>query len=146
MPTLVRDLTVRSDTANLQQVREFVGDAVRESRLPERDAALVVLAADEALTSFIRHAHRSRRNSVSRVTVDVDDVRVRICIDEAGHDVEIEQCSDEDLKRHIELARKDELAIFLIQLIMDEINYGFRKGFQNRLELTKFIYTADAAP
>ncbi len=32
------------------------------------------------------------------------------------------------------------MGIFLLRQIMDEIQYTYRKGFQNDLELVRFIY------
>ena len=141
MQTQVRDLTVGCDTANLQQVRAFVGDTVRESRLTDREQSLLVLAADEVLTSIIRHAHRTSVNGMCRVTVDVDDVRVRILVDETGDEVDLARFSESELARRVEQTRQDEIGIFLIRAIVDEINYVYRRGFQNRLELTKFVYS-----
>ncbi|MHC5020509.1 MAG: ATP-binding protein [Planctomycetota bacterium] len=128
MSTLVRDLTVSNDTANLQQVRAFVSDVIRESALTARARALMVLAADEAVTSIIRNAVRAAGgetgNGLCHVSVDVDSTR-----------------------KHIAEGREKEIGIFLIRAIVDEINYTYRKGFQNQLEIVKFVLPdAPAAP
>lgn len=142
MSTLVRDLTVSNDTANLQQVRAFVGDAIRESALPDRQQVLLVLAVDEAVTSTIRHAVRTARgagNGLCHVTVDVDATRVRVVIDDSGADPDLTGLSDADLRAHVAAGRREEIGIFLIRSIVDEINYSYRKGFQNQLEIVKFV-------
>ena len=76
MSIQVRDLTVSNDTANLQQVRAFVADAISESALTTRSRLLLVLAADEAVTSIIRNAVRvaggGSGNGLCHVSVDVD--------------------------------------------------------------------------
>ncbi|MCI0340722.1 MAG: ATP-binding protein [Planctomycetales bacterium] len=140
MPTLTKDITVPNHTRSLSEVRSFVAEAVHESALSRREKDLVVLAADEALTSIIHHAHAAGRDGTCHVTVDVDDVRVRILIDDSGRDFDMGAVSDEDLRSQIEKARQYEMGIFLLRAILDEINYTFRKGFQNQLELVKFVY------
>ncbi len=140
MPTLTRDISVPNHTRSLAEVRSFVAEAVHESPLRRREKDLLVLAADEALTSIIHNAHAAGRNGTCHVTVDVDEVRVRILIDDSGHDFDMGSVTDEDLRLHIEKARQYEMGIFLLRAICDEINYTFRKGFQNQLELVKFVY------
>ncbi len=143
MSTLVRDLTVSNDTANLQQVRAFVADAISESELSGRSRSLMVLAADEAVTSIIRHAVHvaggETGNGLCHVSVDVDATRVRIVIDDTGADPDLTTLSDVELQKHIVEGRKNEIGIFLIRAIVDEINYVYRKGFQNQLEIVKFV-------
>lgn len=143
MSTLVRDLTVSNDTANLQQVRAFVADAISESELSGRSRSLMVLAADEAVTSIIRNAVRvaggDDGNGLCHVTVDVDATRVRIVIDDSGADPDLTTLSDSELQSHIAEGRQNEIGIFLIRAIVDEINYVYRKGFQNVLEIVKFV-------
>jgi anti-sigma regulatory factor (Ser/Thr protein kinase) len=143
MSTLVRDLTVSNDTANLQQVRAFVSDVIRESALTARARALMVLAADEAVTSIIRNAVRAAGgetgNGLCHVSVDVDATRVRIVIDDSGADPDLTTLSEAELHKHIAEGREKEIGIFLIRAIVDEINYTYRKGLQNQLEIVKFV-------
>ncbi len=149
MSTLVRDLTVSNDTANLQQVRAFVADAISESELSGRARSLMVLAADEAVTSIIRNAVRAADgetgNGLCHVSVDVDSTRVRIVIDDSGADPDLTTLTDAELHTHIAEGRQNEIGIFLIRAIVDEINYVYRKGFQNQLEIVKFVLPATPA-
>ena len=40
----------------------------------------------------------------------------------------------------LDTTRKHELGVFLMRKLCDEVNYSFKKGFQNHLELLKFLY------
>jgi anti-sigma regulatory factor (Ser/Thr protein kinase) len=124
-------------------VRAFVADAIRGSALSERQQTLLVLATDEAVTSIIRHAVRvsgGSGNGLCHVTVDVDATRVRVVIDDSGADSDLTGLSDAALREHIAAGRSEEIGIFLIRAIVDEINYVYRKGFQNQFEMVKFIF------
>ena len=99
-----------------------------------------MLAVDEAVTSIVRHSERTSGNGLCHLTVDVDEVRTRIVIDDSTLDIDLTSLSDDELRNHIAAGRAEEMGIFLIRAIVDEINYTFRKGFQNQLELVKFAY------
>ena len=71
--------------------------------------------------------------------ISIDDKCVRVRIAESGNDLELEDMSAPELKSWIEHARSTELGVFLIRQIMDEVDYTYRKGTENRLELVKHL-------
>ena len=46
---------------------------------------------------------------------------------------------ERELRAHLENERKHQMGIFLMREVMDEVNYTYRKGFQNELTLVKFV-------
>ena len=143
MTTQLQDLTIDARPSNLHLVRSFVAATVRESRLPQRQRSLLVLAVDEALTAILAEAAEQQACGRCTVSVDVDDVRVRVVIDDetggAAPDLRPRRTLDE-LRADAKLGRRREMGIFLMRAIVDEIAFSARRHRSSRLELVKFIY------
>lgn len=126
MTVLQQDLTLDAHPGNLALVRSFVAATLREARLTPRERSLVVLAVDEALTSLLLDAADRGAAGRCRVAMDVDDVRVRVCVDD---------CSDVDTRWR---PARREMGLFLMRAAVDEIAFSARRGRPSRLELVKF--------
>lgn len=140
MPIQTQDLTIEAKPSNLHLVRSFVAVTIREARLTARERSLLVLAVDEALTTMLTEA---APGSECRVAVDVDDVRVRICLTDSsgGRPLDLQAGrSLEELRADVRAGRRREMGIFLLRAIVDEINFSARRGRSSRLELVKFLY------
>jgi anti-sigma regulatory factor (Ser/Thr protein kinase) len=138
MKVLTRDITVPNSTASLEQVRQFVSSFLAESSFGERDRRLLVLAIDETVTSNIRFSEAMDRRGDSTVSLDLTEDCLRVRIVDTGQDRDPD--STEGFEAHVRRTRQYEMGIFLVQQIMDEIHYIFRKGFQNEMELVRFVY------
>ncbi|MHC4601260.1 MAG: ATP-binding protein [Planctomycetota bacterium] len=138
MSVQVQDITVPNTTASLEQVRRFVVDVLRDSPFSEKDRRAVVLAIDEAITSTILFSEATERGGTTRVALELTEDCLRVRIEDTGKDTDPD--TDERFEEHLRSARQHEMGIFLVRQIMDEIQYVFRKGFQNDLELVRFIY------
>jgi anti-sigma regulatory factor (Ser/Thr protein kinase) len=136
------DIAVPNTTASLEEVRRFVSEFLGDTPFTEKERRRLVLAIDEAVTSTILFSEASGRRGTTRVSLDVDEVRLRVRIEDRGRDPDYDagDPAEEVFEEHIRQARKYEVGVFLIRQIMDEINYIFRKGFQNELELVRFLY------
>mgnify|MGYP001598680735 FL=1 len=138
--TVKREVEFLNEAASLSEIRAFVEEVFRSAQIAPETAKLVVLAVDEAVTSIIRHANEDRRNGFISISIDIDDVRIRTVISDSGSLFDPGNLSKEELLGFIEGRRNLEMGIFLIRQIVDEVEYVFRKGFENQLILTKFLY------
>ncbi len=139
MPTTVhKALEILADTRSLKEVRGFVRAALGAARLDERGRRLMILAIDEAVTNIV--AHRAGRPGARdvEIRIDIDDVRVRVVIDDRGEDVDPGPLSLSDLEESLRREANRCVGIFVMRQVMDEVNYRFKKGFENELELIKF--------
>lgn len=125
-PGQLQDLTIEAHAGNLELARSFVAASIREARLTPRERSLVVLAVDEAVTSLLLDAVDRGATGRCRVAVDVDDVRVRVCVDDLT-----------DVDRRWRPARR-EMGLFLMRAAVDEVAFSARRGRSSRLELVKF--------
>jgi anti-sigma regulatory factor (Ser/Thr protein kinase) len=137
-----KDISVPNTTASLEEVRRFVLRFLEDTAFSEKERRRLVLAIDEAVTSTILFSEASGRCGTTRVSLEVDDVRLRVRIEDTGRDPDrdADDRADERFEEHLRQARKYEVGVFLIRQIMDEIHYIYRKGFQNELELVRFLY------
>jgi anti-sigma regulatory factor (Ser/Thr protein kinase) len=128
----LHDLAIEAHPANLAMVRSFVASTLRDARLTPRERSLLVLAVDEALTSLLLDAQDRGAEGHCVVSVDVDDVRVRVCVDDrTGSGAEWRP------------ARR-EMGLFLMRAVVDEIAFSARRGRSSRLELVKFTTQPEA--
>jgi len=139
MQVTTQDITVPNSTASLEQVRNFVSAFLEESPFGDRDRRLLVLAIDETVTSNIRFSEAMDRRGDTTVTLELTQDCLRVRIVDTGQDREPD--STVGFEAHVQRTRQYEMAIFMIQQIMDEINYVYRKGFQNEMELVRFVHS-----
>lgn len=131
-----QSIKLESRTASLSLFRAFVHHTVQQARLDERTTHHMVLAADEAITSIIRHASASGRLGAIDLEIDVDTERVKILVTDSSIDFDAGPDVN-DTQELLERGRALELGVFLIRQIVDQIRYVYQKGERNQLELIK---------
>ena len=137
--TQQKEMTFACDPRHLAEFRTAVQTMWSDRGLPERDGRLVTLAVDEALASIIDHARGTNRQGDIRLSLDLDETRFRAVIEDFTNHCDSSGMMESELRAHLENERKHQMGIFLMREIMDEVNYTYRKGFQNELTLVKFV-------
>ncbi len=124
----------------LNEVRALLSETLTAALIPQRDKDLIVLAVDEAVSSVVHYARFKGLQNEITVSVDIDDVRFKAVIVDSVNVFELASgINDAQLAERITREKGFTLGIFLIRQIMDEISYVYRKGFQNDLELIRFL-------
>lgn len=138
-----RELTVPSDTSYLSQVREAVTAVVGQGVFPAVQANLIALAVDEAVANIIEHAYATDRATGNAREIEIilrlDAVRFEVLIRDRGTAFDPRGVPDVDVREHVKAGRKGGLGIFLMRRIMDEINYSYKHGVHNELQMIKYI-------
>ncbi|GAI29354.1 unnamed protein product [marine sediment metagenome] len=111
----------------------------RARKLSVKQGELVALAVDEALSAIIRHAHGMRRPGEITIELDINNVRFNALIKDKTDSFDLYPLSESEQRISLEKVKKYQLGTFLICTIMDEVTYNYKKGFQNELQLIKFI-------
>ena len=74
------------------------------------------------------------------LTIDIDDVRFKATLVDSLNVFELRGgLNDTQMAENLAREKTYTMGIFLIRQVMDEISYVYRKGFQNELELIKFL-------
>ena len=152
-----REMTVPADTTYLAKVRSLVLEVLKQTSLPPVKANMVALAVDEAVANIMEHAYADNRPADAphdtdiRIVLDTDTRRFEVLIRDRGAAFDPSLAPDVDMSQHVKAGRKGGLGIFLIRRIMDEINYTYKQGHHNELQMIKYIEppstaTAPAVP
>jgi len=124
----------------LNEVRGLLGEALAEVAISRRDKDLLILAVDEAVSSIVQYARFKGYQSQVSLAVDIDDVRFKATLVDSLNVFELRGgLNDSQIAENLAREKSYTMGIFLIRQIMDEISYVYRKGFQNELELIKFL-------
>jgi len=124
----------------LNEVRGLLGESLAEIAISRRDKDLLILAVDEAVSSIVQYARYKGFQSQVTLTVDIDDVRFKATLVDSMNVFELRVgLNDTQMAESLAREKSYTMGVFLIRQIMDEISYVYRKGFQNELELIKFL-------
>ena len=124
----------------LNEVRTMLTETLADVDLPKRDKELVVLAVDEAVSSIIRYARFKGYQHEISLTIDIDDVRFKAVVVDSLNAFDLNGgMTETQLAERLAKEKAYTMGITLIRQIMDEISYVYRKGFQNELEMIKFL-------
>lgn len=133
-----KSMVVPAVTRSLKDVRDFVQDTLLSAPLDEKGRRFVILGIDEAVTNFVTHRAAGPTEADIAIRIDIDDVRVRVVIEDRGVDPDPGPLALPDLEKFLREGRTRCVGTFLICQVMDEVTFRYKKGFQNELELIKF--------
>jgi anti-sigma regulatory factor (Ser/Thr protein kinase) len=140
--TIQKSISMPCHPRFLSEVRTLVTESLSEAAIPKHDADLIVLAVDEAVSSIVSYARfKGFENEIS-LSIDISDVRFKAnLVDSLNvYDFSFNGGQTEaQVAERLNKERSFTIGVFLIRQIMDEITYTYKKGFQNELELIKFL-------
>ncbi len=139
----VRDLTVAAEEGQLGRVRDFVVEVCEDAGFSPREVSNTKLAVDEACTNIIKHAYETAGGDIT-VVAEIDSGRVRIHLKDRGRNFDFSSVKDPDLDQYVETGRKGGLGVFLINRLMDGVEYRTTDA-GNELILTKRSQAAFSA-
>jgi len=117
---------------NLQQV---VKECCVAAGLMRRDQSAVMLAIEEAATNIIRHAYLYEKGTI-RLRVVIYKKLIVFSLIDSGRSFHPEKDGSLDLDRLVDSGRKGGLGFYMIQKIMDSVEYISSAGF-NELRMIK---------
>lgn len=136
---LRQKIVVPATAKYLSGVRTIVYKLWRKQGLPQKDGRLVALAVDEALSAIINHARGMKQPGNINIELHLDDVCFKALIQDNTRSFLFDCLTEQDKQKILEREKQYQLGVFLISAIMDEISYRYHKGFQNELQLIRFI-------
>jgi anti-anti-sigma factor len=134
---VVRELTIAAEEGQLGRVRDFIVNVCEEAGFSPREVSNTKLAVDEACTNIIKHAYEGRRESGDiTVVAEIESGRIKVHLKDRGKNFDFSAVKDPDLDQYVETGRKGGLGVFLINRLMDGVEYR-ATGAGNELILTK---------
>lgn len=135
-----KTISMPCDSRFLSEVRTLLNEVLDQAQVAKKDRDLLILAVDEAASSVVRYAKYKGFKSELTLTVDIDDVRFKATLVDSINVFDVGRgLSDSQMAERLAKEKSFTMGIFLIRRIMDEISYVYRKGFQNELEMIKFL-------
>ncbi|MCK4537438.1 MAG: anti-sigma factor antagonist [Candidatus Krumholzibacteria bacterium] len=128
-------LEIPADENNLSEVRDFIADICMRAGFTKRETNNTKLAMDEACTNIIKHAYKDIDGDI-KIEVFAEPGRVDINVFDRGKAFEWSDIKDPDLERYVEIGKKGGLGIYLMNRLMDDLDYkSSEQG--NRLFMSK---------
>ncbi len=135
-----KTISMPCDARFLNEVRGLLGETLSHTSINKRDRELLVLAVDEAASSIVRYARYKGFHSELTLTVDIDDVRFKATLVDSLNVFDLAGgLTESQLAERLAKERGFTMGMSIIRQIMDEVSYVYRKGFQNELEMIKFL-------
>ncbi len=122
----------------LADLRDFVVSVGRKNGFDDKVIGSLKLATDEAVTNIIRHAYRDTpgRGFVTMRAI-VKTTSLTIVLIDQGRTFDPRNAKAPDMKEYIKIGKKGGLGIFMLQKLMDEIDYQVTSE-GNELRLVKY--------
>jgi anti-anti-sigma factor len=134
---VTRDLTVVAQDTQLGRVRDFVVEVCESAGFSPREVSNTKLAVDEACTNIIKHAYDGY-DQPGNITViaEIGSGKVKFRLQDRGKHFDFSGVKDPDLDQYVETGRKGGFGVFLINRLMDGVEYHTTDS-GNELVLTK---------
>jgi serine/threonine-protein kinase RsbW len=121
---------------SLADISAFVNDATHLCKMTEREAWHVQLAVDEAATNIIQHAYGESGEGTLDLSWDIDAGVLTIILRDQGTPFEPAAVPVPDIHSSFEERQAGGLGIYLMNKLMDDVEYRFAVG-SNELTLRK---------
>lgn len=132
-----RELTVRADLAEVDRVRAFLRDHLRDLALGEEDALKVELSLHEILVNIVRYAYPQTPGEMTVRLSEEPGVLV-VEIRDGGVPFDPAGRPPTDIEEKIRRGSKGGLGVYLFKTLMDGYSYR-REGGENILTIRKTL-------
>ena len=129
------ELCMAGTLAELPLIVQFVDNACEQATISPAQRFDLQLAVEEACMNVIEHAYGGKGGEVT-VCFEVDGADVQITVTDHGKPFDPDQVAMPDLSKPLEERPVGGLGIYLMQQLMDEVEFEFSSE-GNRLRMVK---------
>lgn len=134
-----RKLTIKSSTANLSTVRNFIKTSALECGFDEETTGKIILAVDEACTNIIKHAYNYSPDGDILVNVKFYNKKFSVIITDSGFPFDSSLIPEPNLEEYLKQKKVGGLGMFLMRKLMDQVKYSIPANGKNRVTLVKYL-------
>ncbi|RME46512.1 MAG: ATP-binding protein [Chloroflexi bacterium] len=127
-------LVIHSRLAAVAEARRWASDHVRAAGFDNDVVFAVELALSEALTNVIEHAYAGDETQEIRLSLAIDDEKLRLTIRDFGRKFDLSSYQSPNL----DVPAEGGYGVYLIHQLMDEVNYDTSPAQGTRLSLVKY--------
>jgi len=132
-------LRIPSDTKDLEIIRNFVYSTAVKLGFDKESAGKIELSVDEACSNVIRHAYDMKSNNYIEIDIIVDMKRIVIIITDRGKAFDPAKIKKPNMQEYIARLKVGGLGIYMMRMLMDEVEYDIKPGVKNRVKLVKYF-------
>jgi len=127
----------QADDASLSSILTLVRENCINAGLSRKDVSAVTLAIEEGASNIIRHAYLYEKGII-RIRIIIYKKRIVFSLMDTGRSFQPDGTGKLDLKKLVESSRKGGLGFYMINKIMDSVEY-LSSPQLNELRMTKMI-------
>jgi serine/threonine-protein kinase RsbW len=124
---------------NLDEIREFVGEAARQVGFSDKEIYAIQLAADEASSNIIEHAYAGTTGGKLEIELSVSDKELKITMRDHGKPFDPSSVPEPNVKADLSERKIGGLGMYLMRKLMDEVSYESSPETGNTLTMIKRI-------
>jgi anti-sigma regulatory factor (Ser/Thr protein kinase) len=132
-------LSIPSHPKYLQLVRGAMEKATRIIGFSEDGSGHIILAVDEACSNIIKHSYMNDPKGKIDISIEIHGKELKIHITDYGKQCDIRQMQSRD----IEDIRPGGLGIYIINQVMDSVEYDCSSASQNQVIMIKRMEAMD---
>jgi anti-sigma regulatory factor (Ser/Thr protein kinase) len=133
----MRTSTFEANFHNLDEIRDFVGEAARQAGFSEKEIYSIQLAADEASTNIIEHAYAGIENGKIEIGCSITGGELKIVMRDNGKSFDPSSVPEPNVKAELSERKIGGLGMYLMRKLMDDVVYESFPNAGNTLTMIK---------
>jgi anti-sigma regulatory factor (Ser/Thr protein kinase) len=133
-------LRITSDMKNLGTISDFVSAFAQEWALNDDDTFALQMATDEACANVIEHAYTGRTNGIISIECWLANDEVILTIRDRGRPFDPKAVPRPDMAAPLDKRHEGALGLYLMEKLMDEVQFEFDPGKGNKLTMRKKVH------
>jgi len=131
-------LNIPGKTDNLEVIRTFVAGVARRAGFGDEDVNKIELAVDEACSNVIEHAYSRDEAKDIDIAVRIEAPKLTVTVTDHGRSFHFDGVPLPDMKQYLAELRVGGLGIYLMKMLMDEVEYHSEHG-RNEVRMSKYF-------
>lgn len=131
-------ITLDADFDNLDEIREFVGEAASQVGFSDKEIYSIQLAADEASSNIIEHAYAGIKNGVLEIECSAIEGGLLIVLKDQGKPFDPASVPEPNVNADLSERKIGGLGMYLMRKLMDEVTYESSEE-ENKLTMIKRV-------
>ncbi len=132
-------LKIPSQSDNLVIIRDVVSKVAYKAGFNKDDVSKIELAVDEACANVIKHAYTKNSNNSIEVIIQTDKQKFVVTVSDKGKGFNPKDIKFPDMKDYLTEMRVGGLGIYLIETLMDKVDFNIKPGVRNQVKMVKYL-------
>jgi serine/threonine-protein kinase RsbW len=123
---------------NLDEIRDFVGEAAKQVGFSDKEIYSIQLAADEASSNIIEHAYAGKKGKIE-IDCILLERGLKIVMHDRGKSFDPSSVPEPNVKADLSERKIGGLGMYLMRKLMDEVTYEASPEKGNTLTMVKHV-------